>query len=50
MGSIAVDYKFTLYKINRTAGMCTEKVSFTNFSHNSMLMLGLECQMLMMEH
>jgi hypothetical protein len=49
MGSVAFDHKFTVYKINRTADMCTEKVSFTNFSHNFLLMLGPECQMLMME-
>jgi len=49
MGSVAVDYIFTLYKINRTAGVCIEKVSFTSFSHNSMLILGQESQMLMME-
>jgi len=49
MGSVAFDCKFTAYSINRTAGICTEEVSFTNFSHSSLLMLGTECQMLMME-
>jgi hypothetical protein len=31
MGSDASGYIFTSYKIKRTAGMCTEEVSLTNF-------------------